>query len=68
MDHFMPQSPNLFWPEDRAWCVASEIDLHCTLVGGLQKLADDLIANPAFETWFVFPEDPVTRDRDEVNQ
>ncbi len=26
-DHFLPQSPNLFWPQDPAWCVASEIDL-----------------------------------------
>lgn len=21
---FFPQSPNLFWPQDHAWCVASE--------------------------------------------
>ncbi len=28
---FFPQSPNLFWPQDHAWCVASEIDL-CDLV------------------------------------
>jgi hypothetical protein len=29
---FVPQSPNLFWPDDHAWCVASEIDLFCTPV------------------------------------
>ncbi|MGH8301512.1 MAG: hypothetical protein ACRET5_08615, partial [Steroidobacteraceae bacterium] len=28
------QSPNLFWPDDRAWCVATEIDFDSTLVGG----------------------------------
>ena len=30
------QSPNLWWPHDRAWCVASEIDVRSTYVGGTQ--------------------------------
>lgn len=34
--------PNLWWPDDRAWCVASEIDLDYTLVGGSQGLGDEL--------------------------
>ncbi len=57
-------SPNLFWPQDHAWCVASEIDLYCTIVGGPQALADALVANPALEAWRVEPEDPVTSDGD----
>ena len=28
----LAQSANLWWPEDRAWCVASEIDLPWTYV------------------------------------
>jgi hypothetical protein len=28
------QSPNLWWPKDRAWCVATEIDFESTYVGG----------------------------------
>jgi hypothetical protein len=67
-EHFEPQSPNLFWPEDAAWCVASEIDLYCTLVGGSHALAYGLLSNPALEAWRVFPEDPVTSDSDEVNR
>ena len=53
-EHFLPQSPNLFWPDDHAWCVATEIDLYCTLVGGSHALADSLTANPALEAWRVF--------------
>ena len=34
--------PNLWWPDDRAWCVASEIDLDYTLVGGSVALCDEL--------------------------
>jgi hypothetical protein len=36
--------PNLWWPEDRAWCVASEIDLDETLVGGTQALIEAILA------------------------
>lgn len=67
-DYFLPQSPNLFWPEDHAWCVASEIDLYCTLIGGSHALVDSLMANPALEAWRVFPDDPVTSDSDELNR
>lgn len=35
--------PNLWWPEDRAWCVASEIDLDYTLVGGTEELIGELM-------------------------
>jgi hypothetical protein len=65
--HFLPQSPNLFWPEDHAWCVASEIDLQCTFVGGSHALADNILANSALEAWRVFPNNPITSDSDELN-
>ena len=34
------RSPNLWWPEDRAWCVASEIDLPWTYVGGPSEMIE----------------------------
>jgi hypothetical protein len=37
--------PNLWWPVDRAWCVASEIDLLHTYVGGSKELIADLIGH-----------------------
>lgn len=64
---FAPQSPNLLWPQDHAWCVATEIDLFCTLVGGSEKLAAALMAEPRLETWRVFPGDPIAWDSDKVN-
>ena len=56
---FLAQSPNLFWPRDHAWCVASEIDLFCTLVAGSNDLAEKLVAEPRLEAWHVFADDPV---------
>lgn len=50
-DDFSPQAPSLFWPEDHAWCVATEIDLDSTYVGGSEALVDTLLADPRFETW-----------------
>jgi hypothetical protein len=64
---FVPQSPNLFWPDDHAWCAASEIDLFCTLVAGSNTLAERLLADPRLEAWRVFPDDPVTADSDDKN-
>ncbi len=63
----VPHSPNLFWPQDHAWCVASEIDLYTTFVAGSQELADTLVANPALEAWQVEPTDSVTSDGDRMN-
>ena len=66
-DVFFSKSPNLFWPQDHAWCVASEIDLFCTLVGGSEALAEALLANSSLEAWRVDPGDPVTYDSDRIN-
>jgi hypothetical protein len=66
-DCFVPQSPNLFWPQDHAWCVASEIDLYCTLIAGSESLAEVLLADPGFEAWRVLPGDPITHGSDEIN-
>jgi hypothetical protein len=64
---FFPQSPNLFWPQDQAWCVASEIDLFCTLVAGSEALAQALVDNPRLEAWRVQPADPIAFDSDQIN-
>jgi len=39
------EGPNLWWPVDRAWCVASEIDLPWTFVGGSTDLIDAMIGD-----------------------
>jgi len=50
-------SPNLWWPDDRAWCVATEIDLAWTYVGGPAALVSDVLANPYLEAQPASPED-----------
>lgn len=66
-DGIWKQSPNLFWPLDRSWCVATEIDFDSTLVGGSRRLVDDVLACPALEAWTVTPGDSLAWDADTVN-
>ena len=44
------QSPNLWWPGDRSWCVATEIDAYSTYLGGSRKCIDQVLAAVELET------------------
>ena len=67
-DWFLPRSPNLFWPDDRSWCVTSEIDFDSTLVGGSIGLIDEILANDRLEAWSIRPHDSMARDGDTINR
>jgi hypothetical protein len=54
---FGDQSPNLWWPDDRAWCLATEIDLNTTYIGCDEACRDQIIALPEVEA---LPIDPAT--------
>ncbi len=43
-------SPNLWWPDDRAWIVITEIDGYSTYVGGSRAAIGDVLASPDLET------------------
>ncbi|HZF91796.1 hypothetical protein [Streptomyces sp.] len=49
--------PDLWWPEDRAWCVGGDVDLMSTYVGGSPELIADLLAAPGLEAHPVGPGD-----------
>ncbi len=51
------QTPNLWWPADGGWCVASEIDLEWTYVGGSRELIDAIVTDRRLEAWPVDPAD-----------
>jgi hypothetical protein len=60
------QSPNLWWPADHAWCVATEIDLNWTVLGGRQTAIDAVLASPELEVLPIEPETDLFRT-DPVN-
>ncbi|MFF7445614.1 MULTISPECIES: hypothetical protein [unclassified Streptomyces] len=51
--------PDLWWPEDRAWCVGGDVDLVSTYVGGTAACVADLLATPGLEAHPVAPTDSV---------
>ncbi|TRW44944.1 hypothetical protein [Georgenia yuyongxinii] len=61
------QSPSLFWPADRAWCVATEIDFDSTLVAGTAQVIDAVLAAAGLEAFPVEPSDSLQSDADQVN-
>ena len=46
---FWGDSPNIWWPEDRAWCVATDIDLYDTYVGGSVECVQAVLDHPDLE-------------------
>ena len=57
-DWFIAQSPSIFWPDDHAWCVATEIDFDSTLVGGSAELIDAVVASPDLAAAQIEPDAP----------
>ena len=46
---FPPRPPNIWWPADHAWLVATDIDLDSTYVGGTLECIDAILASKALE-------------------
>jgi hypothetical protein len=50
------RSPNLWWPDDRAWCVATEIDFTWSYVGGSSACIEQVLTDPDLEALPTKPE------------
>jgi hypothetical protein len=61
------QSPNLWWPEDRAWCVATDIDLYDTYVGGSEECIQRIFDCPDLEAFPVTINDRIDAGADTIN-
>jgi hypothetical protein len=61
------EAPNLIWPANRTWLVASEVDFDSTLVGGSAELIEAIIKSPDLEAWQVQPTDSLAADADKIN-
>lgn len=53
------QTPNLWWPADRKWCVATEIDLCSTYIGGSRQLIEAVLGDQRLEALPAQPGDPI---------
>jgi hypothetical protein len=61
------QTANIWWPDDRSWCVATEIDLMSTYIGCSRGCADDLLARSSLEICEVPASAGIGWDSDTLN-
>lgn len=53
------QSPNLWWPADRRWCVGTDIDLSSSYVAGSEPVVRALLDHDRLEAMPVESSDPI---------
>lgn len=61
------RSANLWWPDGQEWCVATEVDLDSTYVGGSEACIADLLTSPLLEVLPARLTDGITLHSDKVN-
>lgn len=62
------EAPNLIWPADHSWFVASEVDFDSTLIGGSRHLIRSIVESKTLEAWQVRPDDSLADDADRINR
>lgn len=65
---FERQSPNLVWPGDHSWFVATEVDFDSTLVGGSAGLIEAILGAQGLDAWPTGPDASLAYDGDRVNK
>lgn len=60
--------PSLWWPDDRAWCVATDVDRDSTYIGGSRDLIAGLLDCPDLEVLPSGLHDVVLRTRDDDDE
>jgi hypothetical protein len=64
---FAWDGPNIWWPEDRAWTVGTDIDLYSSYVAGSRPCIDAVLANEELESWPAQAEDLFGWESDTFN-
>jgi hypothetical protein len=59
--------PNIWWPEDRAWCVATEIDFRWTYVAGTHECIRAVLADSRLEALATQPDHLGSYNGDVIN-
>jgi hypothetical protein len=60
-------APNIWWPEDRAWCVGSDVDLMSTYLGGTAAMVEAVTRERDLEALAIPRGQDVTWEADKIN-
>jgi hypothetical protein len=64
---FWHGGPNIWWPENRRWCVATDMDLNSTYIGGSEACIEALPNHPWLEVMPATLDAPVHIGSDTLN-
>jgi hypothetical protein len=59
--------PSIWWPDDRAWCVGSDVDLMSTYLGATAATVEAVVGDPELEALAIPAGQGVTWEADTVN-
>lgn len=62
------RSPSLWWPDDHAWCVATDVEMQETYLGASSACVKRLLADERLETMRVTADQDITRESDVINR
>jgi hypothetical protein len=62
-----PESASLWWPDDRSWCVATDIDLMSTYIGARTQCVEALLGDETLEAYLVTVDQTVHWQSDTIN-
>ncbi|MGX1805083.1 hypothetical protein ACWIGI_05160 [Nocardia sp. NPDC055321] len=60
-------TPQLLWPADHAWVLATEIDFDSTIIAGDRALIDAVLADNGFEAFEIAEDSDLSWDGDTIN-
>lgn len=60
-------APSLWWPLNRSWCVATEVDFGWTYVGGAEPLVQAILADRRLEAYPAWPGHRADVEGDRIN-
>ncbi len=61
------QRASLWWPQDRSWCVATDVDMNTTYVGGSRACVDALVGDERLEVMEIGAEQSLLWSSDLLN-
>jgi hypothetical protein len=63
----LPDNPNYWWPEDRAWCMCTDVDFCWAYVAGSVACIEEVLAVPVLDAYPTKPENPAHSGMDLIN-
>jgi hypothetical protein len=63
----LPDSPNYWWPDDRAWCLCTDTDFYWAYIAGSAACITEVLAVPELDAYETNPGNPARSGMDVIN-